>query len=291
MHEVVLKIFNILKSITQFLKIFLIFCIMMHLLYWIQDLTKDSWAWTKFMQPIIDYFILVGGNIMSGRIMLFAAVFEFKFFMALVLYLGLYGLDHLLYLGLSKVEDIYIDGYRMMRKKEEDAFNASMEKLNNAEQRRIRRYKVYIETQIKPRFAHRDYNINLEEQNKILLKHLIEKTYVNPEKYGNGYLFSFEVFDKVDTILEIFSKLPESEAPIDYIVCLQVFGANEIKEEEQLKTLIELRNLNKIAIFADTAYRYEFNSIRKFKTMQIGLFQKDGSTFEVHEFLKKDTRF
>lgn len=285
MHKAILKLFEFLKSSTQFIKIVLLFSILMLILYWIQNLTGDFWAWTGFMTPILDVFLNLGHYIAPGSIMLFAAVFEFKFLAALGLIGGLYALTHFSYIGLCGLEELYGEGCRKVRKFEEDCFNAQMEAQNTIEQKKLRRYQIYVETQVKPKYAHREYNINMEEQNQIMLKFLVEKTGNVPEKFENGYLFTFESFGQIDSMLDIFSKMFKSTAPINYIICVQILGANVSKEKEQLKKLIELKMLNKISTMSDTVFRYEFNPIKHYKTVQLGLFQKGNDTFEVHEFI------
>lgn len=287
MHKVILNFFGFLKSCIQFVKIILVFCILMLLLYWIQNLTGDFWAWTSFMNPFLDFFLDVGKFVWPGHIMLFAAVFEFKYFVALMIMGASYALAHFGYIGLCTLEDAYCKGRQAIRKLEEDRFNENTAKRNIAEQKKIKRYQIYVATFVKPSLAFREYNINMEEQNQILIKHLKAKTGLCPDKFEDGFVFTFNSFNEIDNILDIFSKLPESEAPIDFVVCVQIIGVNTANETKQLKTLISLKILNKITMFADTAYRYKFNEVTRYDTVQIGLFQKNGGTFEVHEFVKK----
>ena len=54
-----------------------------------------------------------------------------------------------------------------------------------------------------------------------------------------------------------------------------------------METLKSLKILNKIVSFADTAYRYSFNIDKGYAVSQLGLFQKEETTFEVHEYVKK----
>ena len=49
-----------------------------------------------------------------------------------------------------------------------------------------------------------------------------------------------------------------------------------------------LKNINKITTLADTAYRYNFNDICRYETSQLGVFQKENGTFEVHQFIVKN---
>ena len=119
-------------------------------------------------------------------------------------------------------------------------------------------------------------------------KFLIEKTGVSPIPYEGGFLYAFDNFASVDSVLENFFKLIKSNAPLDYIICIQILGNDLVKEEAQLKKLISLRFMNKISACSDTAYRYKFNSSHRYETSQLGLFQKDNDTFEVHEFREMD---
>ena len=90
MHKLMLKIFEFLKNCIQFIKILIIFGIMMLILYWIQNLTGIFWNWTKFATPFLDFLLDIGKTVMSGSINLFAAVFEFKFFIALLIFILFY---------------------------------------------------------------------------------------------------------------------------------------------------------------------------------------------------------
>ena len=84
-------------------------------------------------------------------------------------------------------------------------------------------------------------------------------------------------------MLDVFSKLNQSKAPLDFLICLQIIESNTSVDE--LNTLIELKIMNKITTLANTAYRYKYNENQRYKTSQVGLFQKGENTFEVHEFI------
>ena len=186
------KFFGFLRSFVQFLKILTIFSIMMLLLYWIQNLTGDFWSWARFMNPILDLFLEIGKSIAPGSVMLFAAVFEFKFFVALLLFLVLYALAHFNLIIIDFLENGYESGKKIVRKFEENRLNDSLEKQNFSEQKKIKRYQIYVEARIKSKFGHREYNINLEEQNQIMLKFLLDKTAQCPQKLEKGYLLIME---------------------------------------------------------------------------------------------------
>lgn len=285
MHKAVLKFFSFLKSCTEFFKILIMFCIMLFILYWIQNLVGSSWGWLAFSESFFDFLVRIGQYINSGKTILLNATFEYKYLIALAIIITFYALAHFIYICLEKLQDLYERGRILIKKIEENNFNNSLEKQNTEEQQKLKRYQIYVKTQLKPKYAHREHNINMEEQNQIMLKFLIEKTGTYPQNYQNGFLFTFDRFGEIDRIIEIFSKLLQSTAPIDYFICVQVLGIGTKKEIEQINTLIELKILNKIVMMADTAYRYSFNDICKYQTSQVGLFQKNKNTFEVHEFI------
>lgn len=277
------KVFGFLKSTAQFLKIVIIFLILMLLLYWTENLAQFNWSWLNFCKPILDCFINTGEHISSGSLMLFEAKFEFKYVIAIFILLGLYGLDHIAYLALERLEEAYGDGERFVRKMQENAFNNSLAKKNNAEQKKIQTYQIFVSASIKKKFSHKDFNINLDEQLTIMNKFLMEKTGINPQKFGNGYLYTFSHFDEIDSTLEIFYKLIKSDAPLDYIICVQILEGNY---QERLKKLVALNFENKISMLSETSYRYRFNKSHRYETSQLGLFGKEGETFEVHEFIE-----
>ena len=163
-----------------------------------------------------------------------------------------------------------------------------MEIKNTTEQQRIKRYQIYVETTVKPKYAHKEFNVNMDEQNQLMNKFLIGKTGVCPQKFENGYLYTFESFSQIDKILDVFGSLLKSKAPIDYLICVQILGVDAKTEMKQLRNLIALKFLNKITTLSDTVFRYGFNIICNYETSQLGVFQREDGTYEVHQFVKKD---
>lgn len=288
MHKAILNLFKFLRNCTEFIKIVVLFSILMLILYWIQNLTGDFWAWLNFANSFLDIFIDLGNSITSGSVMFFGAVFEYKYFIAILIFLTIYALSNLTYNALNYLEDLYSKGHRYIQKLEEDTFNRALEVQHSFAQKKLNRYQIYIGTQIKSKFASSNFNINMEEQNSILIEYLSKKLSVTPEIYGNGYLFTFESFPQIDSVLEVFYKLRESKAPISTFVCVQISGADIERETKQLKVMIDLNLTNKIVSCADTAYRYSFNLIRGYNTTNVGLFKRESEQYEVHEFVKND---
>lgn len=288
MHKIVLKLFLFLKNCVQILKIFIMFSVLMLILYWIQNLTGDFWSWSSFMAPWLDLFIDLGNYIAPGSIEIFGTVFSFKYVGAIFLFLLLYGLVHLMFLGLCFSEICYEKSRKLIRKFEENCFNHSLENKNIKEQKKLNSYQIYVEARVKSGFMRKEYNINIEEQKNIMLRFLTDKTGINPEKYCNGFLFSFNSFEQIDEILDTFNKLLKSDAPLDYIICVQIKDEESQVENRELKHLISLEMLNKIITLANTAYRYGFNDVCKYEFVQQGVYQSDNKTFEVQEFVQKN---
>lgn len=288
MHKYVLAMFGFFKSFLQFLKIIIVFFILLHLLFWIENLTGNEMGFLTFFKPVLTAFVAAGKSFSDASLDLLGAKFEYKFFIAMILYIVLYVVDHFIYKLLNLIQDIYLSGYDQVKKYEEKAFNEQLAKTQNDEQTKIKRYNIYVATSIKPKFNRRGVNIDLDEQNKIMNKFLIEKLGVSPKVYESGFLYSFGNIANIDSVLNIFFKLLHSTAPIDYIICVQISGKDLVVENKQLLELISLKFLNKISTCADTAYRYSFNASQKYETSQLGLFQKGNDTFEVHEFKERD---
>ena len=152
------------------------------------------------------------------------------------------------------------------------------------EQNKIKNFQVYVSTSIKEDAVRRGLKIDLQEQNKIMNKFLIEKTGICPQLYSNGFLFLFNNVLDMDKVLTQFFKLIDSNSPLDYYICVQVFGEDDVRETEQIDSLLELKIKNKIICAADTVYRYGFIDVKKYNTTLVGLFGSGSKTFEVHEF-------
>lgn len=270
------------------MKILIIFTLLMFLFYWVQNLVNAKWVWLSFMQGLLDFLTDIGGSIVSGSFNIFGSICEYKYVATLVILGLIYLIAHLGYLAICHVEEIYCSGRKMVRKIEENIFNKQMEIQNTLEAKKITQYQIYLATEIKPELMNRNSKIDINEQNQILLKHLIKQTNQCPEKYQDGHLFTFSNFDTIDEILNIFIKLHQSQAPLNYFICVQIISNNRKNDIKQLDTLIKLRNPNKIITLSDTVYRYQFNKMQNFTTIQTGVFQNENDSYEVHYFANKE---
>lgn len=284
MHKFVLKTFDFLKNCAQFVQIAMLFSILLLLLYWIQNITNAQWSWLTLYTPFLEGFVETGKSISKESVTLFGAVFEYKYFIAVLLYLLIYYIAHFCLCALAWLEEVYGDSRRAYKKMVEDTMNSEMNAVMTLGQKRIKEYKIYISTSLKKKFSHREQRVDLNEQNRLLTKFLVGRTGVIPENYENGYLYSFDSFERVDQILEEFFKLIKSDTPLNYVVCVQIFGENVEEETKKLNKLIALQFINKIVTMADTVWRYKYNTYHRYGTSQLGIFQQDDDTFEAHEF-------
>lgn len=286
MHKLVLKFFGFLRSCTQFLKVVIFFCLMMLTLFWIQNLLGSYWAWMDFIAPLLNFFIGIGEKISSDSIMLFDAVFEYKYAIAALLFGVLVIIANLIKNFINSLEECYLDGRRFVKKTQEKQFNAKLEKNIINEQSKIRRYYVYTSAIIKKKYDNKNFNIDLEQQTKEMIKFISSKTAVFPQKFEEGYLYTFENFEDIDTVLNCLFKVLSAQTPLDYNFCVQVVSNSSGNEKEQVKRLKNLQIHNKLIFMADTKYRYGFNKKAEYKTTLVGMFQDNGESFEVHEFFK-----
>ena len=248
------------------------------LLYWVENIADFNWSFLNPFSQIMNLFVYLGSLIMNGTTEIFGAVFEHKYLGAFVVIVFFYLIIHLGFCLTEKAEELYEDSRKAIHKIQENKLNKSLEKEQIQEQKCLNNYVIYVSTEVKKQF--RNSNIDLKEQNKIMNKFLIEKTGILPEVYEKGFLYKFSDFNNIDSILDVFFKLLNSSAPIDYVIATCVYAKSFEQEQEKFKKLIALNFVIKISMFADTAYRYSFNTSQKYQTTQLGLFQKGNETVE-----------
>ena len=286
MHKFMLKFFGFLKSTAQFLKVLTIFSLLCLILYWTSNLANFNWTWLGFIAPLLDTFLEIGNMISNDSVKLFDAVFEYKYGIALVLFLILYYVAHGIQLGFIKLEELYGDGRRLVKKMQENAYNKTLEIQNRLDQEQIKNYQIYVAAYRKRKLTHLEADVDMVEQAKLMNKFLMEKTGIAPVKYGEGFLYSFSDFNSIDNVLPHFFKLIHSTAPLEYIICVQILPKNLTNEFDNMKKLIDLHLLNQITTLSDTVWRYKHNETHRYGLNQIGLYKKENSTFEAHEFIE-----
>ena len=282
MHKLVVWIFTSLINLERFLRIVCVFFIMMMSLYWIQNLIGASWWWMGFIAPVLEYILDVVNNIYSFSFDFWGKTIEVKYFNALILLLiMIFGLK-LINIGLEKLFDLYDDAHRLYKKTTEKIFNTNLENKIKFEEKMLNNYYLYVQTRITKRYLNKPGVIDLKIENEKINKFLCERTKATSTKLRDGYLYLFKDFENIDNLLELLFGIKESPVPIDYIMCIQVGN-----DTEQLDKLIDLQEWGKIIMSADTLCRYEYNSYKKYKTTSVGIFQRDESTLEVHEFVEE----
>ena len=286
MNKLILKTFELLKHLSYFMKILVIFFLALHLLFWIQNLINGHFGWLQIFTPILKGFLSLGAYFSNNSLDLFGSAFEYKYIIAVAIYLCLYYFFNFLITLLNHMEDKYNDAYRFVKKTNENIYNNSLKHKQEKEEKQINKYKVLILTNLKSKYSHPEQGFNLDEQNRIMNKFVIDKTGVEPNEYAGGFLYSFNNFSNIDSSLEIFFKLIKANSPLDFTICLQVVEGDELKCLEELKFLAGLKNAGKITMLSNTDYRYRFNKSHRYGTSQLGVFQKNNDTVELHEFIE-----
>lgn len=286
MHELVLKIFSFLKNLVKFFEIVLVFYAMLFILYWAQDLIGTTWYWMSFSFGIFDSVLALSKLILSQVVSNLASVPMLKYIVALLFFIFVYYINKRVYDFVLCLEDIYKNVRQKVKKFEENQFNKNLVKEQKNEQEKIKKFVIYVKTSVNNRRA-LGLKVDLDEQNKIMNKFLIEKTGVLPEVFECGYLFKFNDFSLVDEKIEVFFKLLESSAPLDYLIIVQAYQEDFTKALDDLKGMILVDIKNKITMDSETSYRYSFNEGRIFESSKLGIYQKQEKTIEVMCFQKK----
>ena len=284
MHKFVLKFFEFFKSCLQFLQIITLFGVLLLLLYWTQNLLGDNWPWLGFITPFLDKVVDFASNLSDGAVKLFTTMFEFKYMIAVLFFIIVYFVISIGMKFMGRVEEFYDDSRIAYRKHEEDVLNKQLDAQITAEQKSIKKYKIYVAAGVKENLKKEGVEVNLEEQLKVMKDFLDSKIDVEAVVWENGWIYTFENFEKIDNKLPIFYKLITSTAPLDYTICVQVCAGDTNREIEQLKKLIGLKFVNKITMFFDTMLRYKYNDRKKYLVSQVGVYHDGVDSFQVHEF-------
>ena len=281
MHKFMEWIFASLINIEKFLRIVCVFFIMIMSLYWIMNLIGASWWWMGFLTPMMEYILDLVNNIYSFSFDFWGKTIELKYFNALLLMVvcifGLKGIN----ICIEKLHEIYEDAHLLYKKTHENIFNNKLQSIVKNQEKQINDYQLFFQTKIAKRYLNRVKNIDFsKEENKI--KNILEKTTETTSiKKLNGFLYCLNDFENIDNILEILFNVIESYEYVDFIICIQI--GNDFRK---IKRLIDLQEWGKIIISADTLCRYEYNNVKKYKTTNVGIFQRKENTLEVHEFVK-----
>ncbi len=280
------KFFGFLKSTIDFIRIIIMFSVLMLLLQWIEHLTNSQWAWLNFIRPVLNFFLAIGELISKESVNVAGALFEYKYGIAVIIMFLLHFCANGLTSLIETAEDKCDDVRRIINKNAENSYNKKLYNEHAALQKKINKYCISVHTSLKKKFSHEELGYNIDEQNKIMNKFLMEKTGISPTFFEGGFLYQFDYFDEIDKILDYFFKLIKSDLPLNYSICVQIEDGNKENAYNQIKQLVSLKLENKIVMLSDTVFRYKYKSAHRYGTSQVGLFQKGDSTIEVHEFVE-----
>ena len=279
MQKLTSKSFEFTKNILYFFKILVIFSILMLLFEWVEHLLNTNWTWLNFIRPLLNSILNFSESINKNSINLLGAIFEFKYGIALIIFTIIYyAINGLIFLN-SFLEKIVTNTQTLCRKIEEEKFNKSLQEDINKKQRQIKNFSIAIKTKAKQKYKYEEINVDINEQNLLMNKYIMEKLSVIPKEFNGGFLYEFHDFNQIDSVLEIMFKVLKSTAPIEYAICVQINNNYTLLEK-----LMSLDYYGKIIMLSETSYRYEFNPIHKYESTQIGIFQNDNQTMEIHEF-------
>lgn len=279
MHKIISFFLKKLDEIRNFLNLVCAFFILALSLYWIETAIQTKWTWLNFIRPVLNNIIDLSKDILPLPLHDLVEKFNSGFIVSITLILVLMVLIKYIFEKADLLQIHYENMHISHKISAEKAFNKKLANNISREQEKISKYMVLINTKIKKNFSHEELNINIDEQNKLMNDFIFSKTEIKYQNYNGGFLYYFDDFNQIDNIITILFKLIKSSAPLDYNISIQV--ENDL---DKIKKLADLENFGKIIMGADTVLRYKHNKAHKFGTSCIGIYQKDESTFEIHEF-------
>jgi len=283
-HKLIMSIFNGIINAEKSLRVVCVFFMMMLSLYWIQNLIGVKWDWMAFIAPSLDWILEESNNIFPFSFDFWGKSFEVKYFCAAIIIFIIILVLKIINLIVEFIRDFSDEMFVKYKKAKEDLFNEGLITLLELKERRTKDYTLYIQIGLSKKYLQKSMIIDIHEQNNLMNNFITERTKVTPIEYKQGFLYKFNNFDKIDSVIDILYRIINSPAPLRYLICIQA-GDNI----EQLDRLIALQEWNKILIAADTLCGYMCNEARRYKSKPVGIFQKDESinTLELHEIVEE----
>ena len=139
---------------------------------------------------------------------------------------------------------------------------------------------ILINTQWKKSYFKKE-NDSMGEQNNLMNDFIFNQTGIKHSVFNNGFLYQFDNLEKIDDVLDVMFKIIHSNAPLDYSISVQSGDNLQI-----IKKLSDLKEFNKIIMTAETLYRYNLNKNKRYQTQNVGVFQYENLTLEIHEFVE-----
>lgn len=278
MHKIILLLFEIVKNVVQFISIFCSFLTTIISLNWIETIIHANWNWLNFIRPFINAILDFSNSIVSLSFDAFGTTFDVKYITAILLLILVILICRKILFRLVDLEIDYHNLHIKVKKHDEENFNKNLIKKFNDKERKVTDYMVLINTQWDKNYFKRESD-SLGEQNNLMNDFIYGQTGEKHSVFNNGFLYRFNNFEKVDSVLDVMFRLLSSKAPIDYSITIQVGDDLHL-----IKKLSDLKEFNKITMSAETLYRYNLNKNKRYKTQNVGIFQYENLTLEVHEF-------
>ena len=278
MNRLIRLIFKCAKDIVQFISIVCSFLTTIISLNWIETIIKAHWGWLNFIRPVTDTIIDFSNKILPLSFNAFGSTFDIKYITSIILLLLVIYLCRKVLDMLIDLEVDYHNVHIKVKKHNEDNFNKKLIKKFNDREKKVRNYMILINTQWDKNYYKRE-NDSMGEQNNLMNDFIFEETGVKHSVFNNGFLYKFDRFEKIDDVLDVMFRLINSKAPLEYSISIQTGDDLQL-----IKKLSDLKEFNKVIMTAETLYRYNLLKTRRYKTQNVGIFQYESLTLEVHEF-------
>ena len=282
MHKLILWFFNNLNNIGQTLSLICSFLIMTTIIYWLEAIFNVHWVWLDFIKPVLDHVLNIANSILPFSFYIGNNALDGKYIIAVLLLIGLMFVLRYLIEKLNDLKYYYDNLHDKQKKIVENHFNTNLKNKVVSEEIKISDYMILIRTKLKKKFTNSKDKFNIQEQNNLMNRYIFKCTNTKFELYNDGFLYKFDDFNKIDSVLDVMFKIINSTAPLDYSICIQ--AGNNIS---QLDTLAKLEHFGKIVFCADTLLRYKCNNSHRYGTECAGIIQlNEEKTLEIHEFKK-----
>jgi len=281
MHKIILWIFEQIKNIVNFISIVCSFLTTVISLNWIETIIQAHWTFLDFLRPIMNVVLDFSNTILPLSFNAFGTTFDIKYITAVFLLLITTFICRKILNFLLDLEVDYHNLHIKVKKHNEKNFNKHLTCKIEEREVKINKYMVLINTQWNKNHFKKESD-SMGEQNNLMNNFIFGETGVKYSIFNNGFLYKFDNFKNIDNTIDILFKLINSDAPLDYAISVQI-GENL----PSIKKLSDLKAFNKIIMSAETLYRYNLNKEKKYNTENVGVFQQNDKTLEVHEFKEK----